>query len=550
MCLTRGILHNNTMKYFISIYIFFISLFVPLHVHAGAAGGGSTEITQILNNVQLVPINISSAVSAVATNGTFINDTILGPIANALISNALKSVSNDILSWVSGGFGGSDPLIIADPESFIKNKGLDAIKASLTGIPTDSAFGDSIFNSILNQYKGSNDLNTTLANLSKSASPSRLQDKLCTQTMLTSLALEAVRKADGSYDAQELATEEANIWSYACVGDAATDQQVAKRVKDIGQQKPSVDGWDGLFAVIDDSEFRRTELAKEVAAEKKEAEEDITSKEIFDGAGPVSERECTSFSSIVNIGQDPTCLNWITSTPGEQVASTLSEALTAGTKRLENIMGAGSLTGMLQGLAISAITSGIKKALNNSGSGVKYNIATTLPSSRPVEQDLVDDPRGKSEGLKPMNKQLTYYLKSLNELTTFNTNYLSDMNSYEAKVQAISNCTQASSFYNERIARINTIKASITGEQAKIDAAKALISDTKTRLEETNSSQEQGTIFNAYMEAVEDNGYPDSQTVGERRSEYQKNKFEVDNDTDLSNFTTTCNQSNNINGAP
>ncbi len=533
------------MKHFISIFIFFIASITPLHVHAGAAGGGSTEFTQIGNMVQLIPMNINSTLTSISTNGTFMDDTVFGPIANAFITSALQSVSNSILTWVSGGFGGSDPLIIADPSSFIKKKGLEAVKASLTGIPTDSAFGDSIFNSILNQYKGSNDLNTTLANLSKSASPSRLQDKLCTQAMLTSLALETVRKADGSYNAQELAAEEANIWGYACVGNAATDQQVAKRVKDIGQQKPSIDGWDGLFAVIDDSEFKRTELAKEAVEENKEAEEDITSKEVFDGAGPVSERECTSFSSIVNIGQDPTCLNWITSTPGEQVASTLNEALTAGTKRLQNIMGTGSLTGMLQGLAISAITSGIKKALNNSGSGVKYNIATSLPSSRPVDQDLANDPREKSESLRPMNKQLKYYLATLNDLTALNTNYISDITSYEAKVSVLKECAQASSFYNDRISRLKTTKASLTSEQVKIAAAKALISDTQSRLEETNSSQEQGSIFNSYLAAIEDNEYPTDQTKGYRQSEYIKNKFEVDNDTDLRNFTNTCSQSNN-----
>jgi hypothetical protein len=528
------------MKSLLFISLLTCSLLLPYNAHAGAAGGGATEVTQLLNNAQLVPMNISDAITAVSTKGTFIKGMILDPIANSLISSALEGASNDILSWVSGGFGGSDPLIIANPESYITNQGLKSVKGILGGIPSDSLYGNSIFNSLLSQYKGSGDLKGTIESLSKSDLPGIIQNNLCKDEKLAALAKDAIENSDGTYDMAELTAKKTELWNYACAG-SADDPVIAARLTDLSSQNESIGGWDEWLAITSgNNEYTSSVKIENLVEKKLDEKAQLNISEIFGGAGPVSEKECVEYAEISEEGQEPECLEYITVTPGDQVGGTLTEALTAGTKRLQNIMGDGSLTGMLQGFAISAITSGIRSALNSSGGSGQYNVPVTLPSSRPIVQDLANDPLKKSSNLSPMNKQLSYYLTTLNNLATLDNKYLSELTAYESKVARIKDCSQASFIYNNRIGRITPTKNSLKSELNKIAEARAFVDETQTKLNASNSSQEQGTIFNAYLAQVEDRGYPTAQTEGSRQAEYIKDKFDVEHDNDLDSWINTC----------
>lgn len=525
------------MKYFLIISLFFISTLAPVKVHAG--GIGSATMPMQLAQIGLeTPTKIATIATALSTGQDMLKNVILDPIANALISSALKGASNSILGWVSGGFGGSDPLIISNPESFIRDRGLEAIRGGLAQVPTDSIFGDSIFNSVLSQYKGANDIGGILKTLSQSDVPSMIQESLCSDEELTTLATDALGE---TFSEADLTAKKAELWDYACIGDPNTDPQVATKLLDLSTQNPSIGGWDTFLAVSGGANaFTKAEIAKVKFAEFDAAKKQLASDEIFKGAGPVSERECTAYADVTDDTMTAECLEWSTVTPGKQVAATLDEALTAGTKRLENIMGSGSLTGMLQQFVMSAITTGIKKSLNSAGGTAKFNIAKSLPSSRPLEQDLADDPKEKADNLKPMDKQLDYYLKDLNSLADLDSKYLYEVKSYQGKVEALKDCEPARAYYNERMGRITPVRATLEGEQAEIAAARELVAETKARLQETNSSQEQGTIFNSYLEAVEDNGYPDSTNRAEREVAYNEQKNDVANDTELTTWQNNC----------
>lgn len=532
------------MKHVILILLFVISTsFFPYKVHAGAAGGGATEVTQLLNKGALIPINISDAVTALATKASYIKEYVLDPIANSLISSALEGASNDILSWVSGGFGGSAPLIVTNPEEYLKQEGLKSVKGVLDTIPTDSIFGDSIFSSLLTQYKGADDLENQVKNLAKSKLPELIQNNLCKDEKLTSLALGAVQNNDGTYDQQELSAKKTELWNYACAGDA-NDSVIAARLQDLNKQNSTIGGWDTWLAVTSgENEYTKTQIALTKTEQKIEEEKERNIKELYDGLGPLSEKECVSTTQAPEGGTE-VCNEWITVTPADQVSSSLDEALTSGMRRLENIMGDGSLSGMLQGFATAAISSGIKKALNSSGGGSQYNIPITLPSERPVVQDLENDPTKKEENLKPMQRQLSYYSTTLDNLSSVDATYVSELAAYERRVKQLEGCSVALSFYQNRISRITTKRDFITAEQTTIAKARELISETRTKLDASNSSKEQGTIFNNYLAAIDDRGYPTAQTEGVRQGEYIKDKFDVDHDTELSNWITTCSNFN------
>ncbi len=531
------------MKYFFIIFLFCISAALPIHVHAGAAGGGSTIAQQFVQIALEIPTKSATTLTAANTSKDMIKNVILDPIANALISSALEGSSNSILAWVSGGFGGADPLIIGDPESYINNKGLEAVKGVLDGIPTDSAYGDTVFNTLLSQYRGSSDVNASINELTKSNIPSLIQNNLCTDEKITSLSIGAVEDENGEYLPSDLAAKKTELWNYACVDDPSTNPQVAARLEDLNTQNSSIGGWDTWLAVTSgENAYTRSVKTSDLLAGKIAEVKQTQTNEIYNGAGPVSEKECLDFAKNPSEGTVASCLKWMTTTPGDQVGSSVSTAMNAGITRLTNITGDGSLTGMLQGFAVSAITSGIKKAFNASGGGTKYNLPITLPSDRPVVQDLADDPLRKTQNLQPMNKQLAFYLTTINRLSEIDGYYMTDLLAYEEKIAKLKDCAAASSLYTNRMSRIEILKVTLQEEQAKILEARVLIGETKTKIDASNSSQEQLAIFTEYLTAVDDNQLPTYETAGTREANYNENKYQVENDDALKQIQTTCGQ--------
>jgi hypothetical protein len=105
----------------------FMSLYVPVPqtVHAGAAGGGSSEVTQIANMIILGVQQGYQQISALAntvistmTSNMWIKENILDGIGWALAKAIISQMTSSIINWVNSGFQGS-PAFITDMEGFL-----------------------------------------------------------------------------------------------------------------------------------------------------------------------------------------------------------------------------------------------------------------------------------------------------------------------------------------------------------------------------------------------------------------------------------------------
>ena len=551
------------MKKYLFTFIFLLQLTHFGDVYASGALIGATEPTQILNNVELGLDAGFDLATSLSTTIDMTKNTILDPIANALITNALNSASGDIMSWVSGGFSGGAPLIIANPQKYIEGQGLNAVKGALGNIPMNSAFGDSIFSSVLSNYKGSTDIASQLKALSQSNVPGILQNSMCTDAQLTALAKQSVSDVN---NAQEVAARKTALYAYACQGNP-NDPQTAARLNDLSKQNPNLGGWDAWLNMTGGNNgYTNSKKAIQVVAQQEAIAKDFAIKENFGGGqNAVSQKECIEYepateltdpNSPVGPTQDQPCKTWSTVTPGKTVTDLLSKASGSGLDRLSNIMGAGSLTGMLSNLAMSAITGGIKKALGGIGGGGKMvNVSTTIATTRPVEPDLAADPTRKAELLVPMMKQIDYYSTTLTKLESTDQTYITDLSAYEGRVQSGKACFDglvksgitttshpAFGFYASRQNTINGLKNPLLQEMSKIGQARQLIAATTNGMNSSNSSQEIGTIFNKYLTAVDNQQLPDIQAEPNRRGEYQINKSNMSRDTDIATYQATCTQ--------
>lgn len=97
-----------------------------------------------------------------------------------------------------------------------------------------------------------------------------------------------------------------------------------------------------------------------------------------------------------------------------------------------------------------------------------------------------------------------------------------------------SRVVSAFAFYDKRQATVTPVKNMLIEELDNISSARTLAEETSTAIKASNSSKEISTIFNDYQDTVDLNSYPTSQTEPTRRSEYTKNKHQVDNDTSSS----------------
>ena len=549
------------MKYLYLIIIFVIQLTASNHAHATSIIA-STFPQQLVQQISDLVGNASVANTSISTTVDMLNNTIIKPIGTGLINVAQQQIANDIINWANGGFEGQ-PLIISNPEKFIKNQGMIQVKIALDQIPEDSIYGDSIFNSLVDQYKDGEDAAAQLKALSKSNIPGIIQSNLCNDEALTALATEDVEDAEGHITVADVTNRKTELFNYACTGNADTDPATAAKIMELNDQVAAnrggadLGGWDKWLAVTGgDNTYTKSMIAKNIP-EKKAAEAKETAKnEIYSGAGPVSQTKCVEWSEA-QAGEDAQCLKEETLTPGEQIGGALTAAANSGLDRLTNLTGEG-LTSLITSLALTKLTAGLNKKVATSG----VNKPVVIVKRSPPSKDLIGDPIRKKEIQNPMQKQFTFYTNSLNELEGVDNAYLADLNAYQGIMTEGKSCydslvtdkiiessnaqfTNASNYYSNRQTRINGIKSVIVPELSKIAEARTLITTTQNKMAASNSTEEISTIFNDYTVEIDNGGFPQSQMTGVREGEYLKNKGEsqVKEEVDTyTNYKNTCDQ--------
>lgn len=557
------------MKYLYIILVILVQLVDP-KVYAGSVAGfgGYSEVTGLIELAESVPTTIASIGTSVSVTTDMVSNTILKPIATGLINVAQQQIANSIIDWVNGGFEGQ-PLIISNPEKFILDQGRAQVKGLLDGIPTDSIFGDSIFNNIVSQYKDGNNIAKQLKALSNSDIPGIIQQNLCNDQTLTSLATNDVTDEEGNYVQDEVAARKTELFNYACSGDANNDPETAAKIVELSTQVQastgqSLGGWDEWLAVTGGQNAytqgaKAIPIIKQADAKKQEAKKN----EIFQGAGPVSQTKCVEYGETPP-GEDPICLREETLTPGEAIASSLEKAATAGLDRLTNLTGEG-LMSLITNLALTKLTAGLNKAISGATSG--SNKPEVVIAKRPPSKDLVADPTRKREIQNPMKKQFAFSISTLNELEQLDQTYLAEVNDFQNYITSGKACydklvsdgilsnssqqyTSASSFYSTRQNRVNNIKAIVSPELSKIAEARTFTDETQTKMAASDSTEEISALFDAYMEKSDSEGYPQPQDLSARKVDYNKNKKDSENDLstekhtgmNMTDYQNTCEQ--------
>lgn len=553
------------MKY-ISIALVFLSLTffaLPQRAHAGSAVAGALEPTQILNNIQLLIGNSTTYTDMINQYMETVKDVFTNPIASALIAAAQQQAAIDITNWATGGFQGNST-IIANPERYIKNKGLEAVRAQLGNIPTNSAYGDSILASVIDNFRSQSDLAGQLKNLSQSQIPSMLQSRVCDEAGLNTLvSSEGLTMGTPAFTARK-----SELYNTLCQGDPTTDQQLAQTLMQVQDQRPEAGGLDVLLARTIENPY--TASTKSIAAnEKKKYEEEQAAKAALDqGNGQSNQENCKTYAMADPNGNtypDGTapCVEYEVVTPSGLVSDATSKSLTAGLDRLTNLQVDG-FNGLLASFATEILKPTLQRAFTSAAqtateqffgtapqigkAGTSVNTSYSTIITKVYSPNLANDPDTKAAIIAPIMKLLKAHLASLNDLAAIDDQYSAQLDTYEAAIKNTQTCydslaqsnpssvndpqvISANDILKDRQVKIDTARQIIQSDTTNIDITNTLITTTIDKINASNSSQEINDLFKNYQNQIDAKNLPTVTSAAERQGTFEKQKASIGNET-------------------
>ncbi len=537
------------MKYFFSFLLVLSFLFETHRVHASAVAG-ALEPTQLLNLAELIPIDIASAATALSTQLLQYKVTIMDPLGDVLIAAIQLQTSNGIINLINGGFNGSS-LIIGDQRGYVDQQGLNAVKIGLGAIASQQggAYSDSLLSSLTDNFK-SFSITTKLQSINQSAIPSIVQRNACDDAALSQLAKEDL-SSQGTYTQAEYTARKQYFYQQFCTGNAS-DPATAAALKRLQAARPNIGGWDSWLALTGgDNPYTKAVEANLALDEEVDEEEEEAENDLANGRGLISQKDClvraptnTEGESYSN-EEDAPCISDVILNPAGLLQDSLTKAENAGLDRLGNIQGWGALV-----QSLSSIAGLLGGARSTGGNRSVANTSTSSSTSTAVVNDLAADPTTRATIVDPMNTLLTNAEKTLTDLRTTDELLLSDMASYESRLNEVKACYDEvspgdgsfSAFYQNRLAILSGLQNKVDSDFTGITSAGNAITTLRNVLQTSQSSTQIQNAFFAYQNTVAT--LPDYTTLAQRKADYATNKSRATADMgsngELTRFGSRC----------
>ncbi|MCX6756543.1 MAG: hypothetical protein NTW35_00070 [Candidatus Nomurabacteria bacterium] len=519
-----------------------------------------------------------------------INNNVLKPMKDAMTLTQIVKSGQLVNTLITASTGG-DPLLVSNPKLYLQNKGIAVTQGGVDALSAQNGiFSNSIMNNVVAKAKKENSsLATSLATINQSSIPTIQKGKICNDTALSEMARSQVAASGGDY-----LTVKANLNSTLCTGNPSTDPALAKRLIAVSNKNPSLDAF---YAITSgDNQYTKAQLSQLEIDKAAETAKLAATKDLSSGGGIKSQTTCTKFASNGLCIEDTV----------KQAASVLKSSYTSalGSDIATKISSIGSGAGSIIGTAFNAISliNGLTSAANgltgavggSTGTGNSGTLATvTLPngtvtttpivtnttntSSTGYAQDLKNNSQGKNVVANAPKDLLQQHLKMLNELRTYDNNYLSTIDSYNSQLATMKSCynnllskpiqvtdefghtstgmsagfpateprmAAANSFYNNK-KNSNDENALITkAELNKIAFTSKLITNTISIIDNSNSTDEITDTFKEYQDTVKNQDLPDitsgASKMGEQLTFAGELRVSTMQGGELFNLNSTC----------
>lgn len=493
---------------------------------------------------------VKEALTATYTYSTWLQDNVLDPIGNALVTlNQIQQQTNTI-NLVMGSLGGTS-LLIQNPEQWIKNQGLNTVRISIADLNAGNGeYAQSALSTLVGAYRNSNDVKAKIDSLSRSSVPSLIQNNICKDEKLTATAKNDVLRADGTYDPTALQTRKRELYNSLCVGNPANDSVLAARLNRINVLRPDIGGWDTWLAITGgDNKFAASArigdtVSETVASAMKNAENTLNQ-----GGGIASATNCeerVSTGGIDDIANLP-CRTQSVRVAASTLNSAFQEAVNAPLKKLESTFGQGIFRNISSVLQIIASARQLSNALNGTTVGGTGSVRVAINTSG-SQTDLNDNPSLKNSLVNPIANQFEVYKESIDKLSETSKEILELVQKEESRLSGIKSCYQglvdmygfseederflaADSYVNETRGSYGKIIARANADAPRIAEARSYIPQIEAKIRNASSSITLTTAYEEFESRAKKGDIPKDSDASERESELAQVKSKIQEDT-------------------
>ena len=461
--------------------LFLITIFTssarPVHAIFGVgdivfdpSAFGRSLVDYAVQGAQLVKEGITAGagtITAAQTTLSAVNDNILIPMRDGLTLITILKSGDAVRALISGTLG-TDPLLIKDPEAYLKGKGNEVVRASIGDLAKqDGIYSDSILRSVIADTKYNNlSLSSKIASINQSSLPGIEQKQRCTSAALSAQAIRDVSKSDGTYSDADYRSRYQDIYKAIC-GDLR-DKNTQTALLAVSKASPSLNSF--LAITQGENEWNKGQKIKQEISQEAAKKVETAKVDLLNGLGIRSETKCIKKATDDGMGgvlyNDKTgisapCIKEEITKAASILSSSYKEAIAAPLRTLQAGFGkgAGGLIGtafntmnLLQGIngdlggvsgsnssGSGSSNSGSGQAGNNGSSG--NNVSTTIQTS--YTKDLANNPQAKETLTSTPLEQLQDHKRSLSELASTDTKYLAAISAQRSSLLSLKACYDA-----------------------------------------------------------------------------------------------------------
>lgn len=535
----------------------------------------ATVVNQLIDNIaQALSFGKETITAAASTVGSVnqqldtINNKYLIPARDTMTLISMVKSSEMMQNLVLGQMG-VDPLLIRNPERYVRNEGQKVVRSVVEDPELQSKLKDvSVLGTTIERAKyDALSLNSKLQKINTSSIPATEQQARCTDVALSLQARKDVSDASGNFTQEAYNARKRELNQALCTGDP-NQGQTKTNLMASAEKSANWDSWLALTGGDNDwvkdqkSQYEvQQEVLRKAEEKKKEIEANGNIKSETKCLEYVSEGVCKQGKEVVMKTADAVNSNY------KNALDNPTRAALAGFGK-----GAGSLLGSVVTAAGTAFTTiNLLQNMSNSfgsltddggstyGNNPVANTALTV-SAAPV-RDLATNPQLKATIIKSPKEQLANHKDALSKLITTDTKYMSTLAAERSSLDGIKNCFEtltsehpelgqdgrvlaASNFYETAISSNNTKYNEVANENSLAAKGVSMINDTLAKIDSSLASEEIMTLFLTYQDTFKEQNIPDMGANAERTGELgeyaQKVSLSLKEDGDIYNHNNTC----------
>lgn len=522
----------------------------------------------------------SNGITAAQQTLITVNDTIIKPAKTAMTYIAIMKNGDNIRNLVLGSVGTNQALLEKFPEVYIANKELNTIKAGLGDIAAQkSLYGDSVLSALVGQTRFNYaDVSTKLRTTNSTKLPSIAQNSACDETTLSNLAKEDIEISGQPLNQAAYSARKQYFYEKLCAKDPNTDEATAQALQTLTAARPEIGGWDSWLELTSgDNAWNKFTESQTILATRATEVADAAKNDLNLGGGIRSLTACkTRAQTDINgepysVASQAPCISEEIKQVSSALSTAFNEQIISPLKTQYASLGTGTLVDSLFNTVslignISSAASSITNSVNQiagtdgGGSGTVNNIPVTTTVNKVYDKDLVNNAASKESVTRSPKTQLKLHADALVTLERLNQDFLSTITYHQGQLDTMKSCydnlvrnyqdqvsgdarvSSAYEYYGGKtcayqqdqnctggqVAVNNTLRAQIQAEQTVAAATKTYVQDTRTKIDNSQSTEEVLSLFTNYLDRVEAEGMPNTITVANRDGAYIVFKGNVD----------------------